>query len=149
MTPVAADLVGTTGATFTMHVEAGKIREFARATRSENPEFLSSEPVSPPTFLMSAVFWLHQDSAVLGRMNLDLRRLLHGEQEFTFFGPPPRAGAVLTGRQRIDKVYEKQGRLGGTMSFAEIATEFRDEDGVLVAEARATLIETSRPVTDR
>ena len=35
------------------------------------------------------------------------------------------------------------------MSFAEIATEFRDEDGVLVAEARATLIETSRPVTDR
>ena len=149
MTPVPEELVGRVGAPFTMPVELGKIREFARATRAQSPELFGDEPVSPPTFLMSAVFWLGPESAVLEGVHLDLRRLLHGEQEFVFFAPPPRAGTVLTGRQRIDRVYEKVGRLGGRMSFAEVVTEFRDADGSLVAEARATLIETSQPVTGR
>ena len=35
----------------------------------------------------------------------------------------------------VDEVYEKEGKRGGTMRFAEIVTEFRDETGKLVAEA--------------
>ncbi len=147
--PVTADLVGTVGPPFTMLVELGKIREFARATRADSPEYWNDEPLSPPTFLMSSTLWMGPESSVAGELDLDLKRLLHGEQEFIFFASPPRAADVLTGRQRIDKVYEKEGRQGGRMKFAEIVTEFRDEQGNLVAEARATLIETSKPVIER
>ncbi len=41
--------VGTTGESFDMAVERGKVREFARATKSENPEYVDDPvPVSPP-----------------------------------------------------------------------------------------------------
>lgn len=128
-----------------MAVERGKVREFARAVRSRDPAHLEGEePLAPPTFLMTASFWHGPESAPPG-LSIDLARALHGEQEFVFHGEPPRAGTVLTGRARIDRRYEKEGRRGGTMTFTEIVTEFRDGDGRLRAEARSTVIETARP----
>jgi hypothetical protein len=132
-----------------MLIELGKIREFAQATRSSNPAYLRSpDPVSPPTFLATSKFWSGPESNPMGGNAVNRARLLHGEQEFVFHGPPPRAGARLTGVTRVDKIYEKQGKRGGTMMFAETVTEFRDESGTLVAESRTTLIETSKPATD-
>ena len=55
---------------------------------------------------------------------------------------------MLTGVARIDRVYEKQGKRGGTMVFTEVVTEFRDAGGRLVAESRSTLIETSKAATE-
>ena len=79
---------------------------------------------------------------------MDLRRLLHGGQEYVFHGPPPRAGVELTMQTRVDKIYEKEGKRGGTMTFVETVTEFRDPDGKLVAEARSTAIETGQAPTE-
>jgi hypothetical protein len=131
-----------------MVVERGKIREFARATKSSNPDYFEGEhPLSPVTFLSSAAFWQDASNSPWGNEPRQLERILHGEQEFVFFGEPPRAGAVLTGVSRIDKVYEKAGRRGGSMSFTETVTEFRDEAGQLVAESRSTIIETGQAPT--
>lgn len=144
-------LVGRTGEPFTMVVEAGKIREFARATKSQNPDYdggPTGEPVSPTTFLMSAAFWQGPDANPLNGVELNWELVLHGEQEFRFTGEPPRAGDVLTGRGRIDKVFEKAGKRGGTMTFLEQVTEFRNTSGDLVAELRSTLIETATPTTE-
>ena len=144
-------LEGRTGQPFTMVVEAGKIREFARATKSQNPEYdggLAGQPVSPTTFLMSAAFWQGPEASPLAGVELNWERILHGEQEFVFFGAPPRAGDVLTGQSRIDKVYEKAGKRGGTMAFTEQVTEFRSADNRLVAELRSTTIETSKATTE-
>ena len=128
-------------------VERGKIREFARATMSTNPEYLDDPtPVITPTGLMAGGFWAPDDSAsFLELIDFDPALLLHGGQEFRFPGPPPRAGDVLTAQSWIDKRYEKEGKRGGTMRFAEILTEYRNAEGELVAEARMTLIETARP----
>ena len=111
-----------------MVVERGKIREFARATKSSNPDYLDGEhPLSPVTFLSAAAFWQDEsNSPWAGDGERNYERILHGEQEFVFFGEPPRAGAVLTGVSRIDRVYEKAGRRGGAMQFTETVTEFRD-----------------------
>ncbi len=49
---------------------------------------------------------------------------------------------------RVDKMYEKPGKRGGTMVFTELVTEYRSPDGRLVAEARSTGIETSKPTTE-
>ena len=79
------------------------------------------------------------------RVAMDRRRGMHAEQEYVFFGPPPRAGTRLRCRSRIEKIYEKQGVQGGALTFAVMLTEFRDESGRLVAEGRLTGVETARP----
>ena len=143
--------VGRTGEPFTMVVELGKIREFARATKSTNPAYDGAPgdtPVSPGTFLASSSFWQPAGTSPLSGAKINWARILHGEQEFTFHGPPPRAGDVLHGQVRVDKVYEKAGSRGGTMTFIEQVTEYRSPDGRLVAEGRSTTIETSKPTTE-
>jgi hypothetical protein len=138
--------VGKQGEQFELDVERGKIREFARAVKSDHPSYTTGEqPVTPPTFLTTSFHW---ELDVAGAnpwsaLKVDQRRGLHAEQEYVFFGPPPRAGTRLFCRSRIDQVYEKQGRRGGTMCFAVMITEFRDQSGKLVAEARMTGVETA------
>jgi hypothetical protein len=128
--------VGTTGEPFVMDLEAGKIREFARAVRSSH-----EGPVIPPTFLTTAFFWQTGASDPWTAVAMDQSRGLHAEQEFVFHGPPPRAGLRLVGTSRITGVHEKQGR-NGTLTFAVMVTEFRDEAGTLVATATLTGVET-------
>jgi hypothetical protein len=141
------EAVGKVGETFELDVERGKIREFARAVKSEHPAYLTgTEPVVPPTFLSTILHW---ERGVPGAnpwllVDMDQRRGLHAEQEYRFFGPPPRAGTRLTCRSRIDSIYEKQGRRGGTLTFAVMVTEFFDASGKLVAEARMTGVETAK-----
>ncbi len=140
--------IGATDDPFTMVVEYGKIREFARATKSASPAYLESdEPVIPPTFLTTVSFWSPPGRSVFSKVKLDLRRLLHGGQEYTFHGPPPAAGTRLRVQTRVDDIYEKEGKRGGTMTFVVTVTEFRDDAGTLVAEARSTAIETGKPAT--
>jgi hypothetical protein len=147
---VDASAVGTTDEPFQMTVERGKIREFARATMSDNAEYLE-DPAPPiePTFLTSVSFWTPTGRSVFSKVKMDLRRVLHGGQEYTFHGPPPHAGQDLTVQTRIAEVYEKEGKRGGTMTFVVTVTEFRDEDDNLVAEARSTAIETGKPATQK
>lgn len=135
---------GLEGTPFTLDIERSKIREFARAVQVSHPDYESDRPVIPPTFLTST---FHVEADTPGAnpwaaLKVDLERGLHAEQEYVFFGPPPEAGARLTCRSRIAEIYEKQGKRGGTLTFAVMVTEFRDESGKLVAEARMTGVET-------
>ena len=133
--------VGTRGTDYEMVVERGKIAEFAAAMQSQNPAYAGAGAIVPPTFLMSGSLWAPEGAAV--DVGFDRRRLLHGEQGFIFHGPPPQAGRVLTVSDQIVDRYEKPGKRGGMMRFAVVVTEYRGEDGTLVAEARKTLIETA------
>ena len=140
--------IGATDTPFGMPIERGKVREFARATMSENSEYLDDpNPPIEPTFLTSVSFWTPAGRSVFSKVKLDLKRVLHGGQEYVFHGPPPRAGQELTVQTRVDDVYEKEGKRGGTMLFVVTVTEFRDESGKLVAEARSTAIQTGKPAT--
>src|SRR3954453_10841909 len=50
--------IGYEAEPYDMVVERGKIREFARATMSRNPDYFDDPvAVSPPTFLMASSFW--------------------------------------------------------------------------------------------
>lgn len=122
-------------------VERGKIAEFADAMCSDNPAYRGQDAIVPPTFLTTAARWAPPGSRV--NVGFDRKRLLHGEQEYVFHGPPPRAGDCLTASERIVDRFSKPGKRGGTMQFATVVTEYRAADGTLVAEARATFIETA------
>ncbi|WAX56294.1 MaoC family dehydratase N-terminal domain-containing protein [Jatrophihabitans cynanchi] len=139
---------GRTGTPYPVPIERGKILEFAAATRSANPAYWTSDaPVVPPTFLTTQLFWQEwagDDANPWRHVELDRKRGMHAEQEYVFHGPPPRAGTTLTAQSRIEEIFTKQGRRGGTLTFAVMVTEFRDADGRLVAEARLTGVETER-----
>jgi hypothetical protein len=142
----AGSPVGSTGTEYEMVIERGKIGEFAAAAQSENPAYRGPDAIIPPTFLISGALWAPEGSAV--DVGFDRKRLLHGEQEFIFHGPPPRAGQVLKVSDKLVDRYSKPGKRGGQMRFAVVVTEYRDSDGTLVAEAKKTLIETA-PKTPR
>jgi hypothetical protein len=139
-------VAGRVGTPFSLDVERGKVREFARAVLTDHPSHAEGEhPLAPPTFL-TTVF--HFEREVPGAnpwelLKVDPKRGLHAEQEYIFHGPPPRAGDRLSCQARIERIYEKTGRRGGTLTFAILVTEFRDETGRLVAEARMTGVETA------
>lgn len=134
-------LPGPPGPEFEVPVERGKIREFAAAMQSEAPEYQGEDAVVPPTFLVSSSLWAPPGSRP--DHGFDRRRLLHGEQEYVFHGPPPRTGQVLRASAHVAERYEREGKRGGTMRFAVLVTEFRDADGRLVAEQRMTVLETA------
>lgn len=135
-------------APFKMHVELGKIREFARATKSKNPEYLEDEsPTAPTTFLCTAGFWMPEVVTPAGEDGSGYERILHGGTEYTFYGPPPKAGAVLYVSSKPGPAWEKTGRRGGAMKFRDSIMEYHDEAGTLVAETRNTVIETEQAPT--
>ncbi|MGH7878474.1 MAG: FAS1-like dehydratase domain-containing protein, partial [Candidatus Binataceae bacterium] len=79
-------------------------------------------------------------------MQFDLRRILHGEQEFELF-KPILVGDVLTGVAKVAEIYEREGGRGGKMTFMVTEIEYKNQTGEKVAIARSTLIETGQAVS--
>jgi hypothetical protein len=122
-------------------VERGKIAEFAEAMLSDEPAYRGPDAIIPPTFLTSAARWATPGVRV--NVGFDRKRLLHGEQEYVFHGDLPAAGDVLTAQEQVIDRFSKPGKRGGQLRFATVVTEYRDAAGTLVAEAKATFIETA------
>ncbi|MGD1257007.1 MaoC family dehydratase N-terminal domain-containing protein [Mycobacterium seoulense] len=137
----ATDLDLGSGQPWEVVVERGKIAEFAEAMLSDDPAYRGPGAIIPPTFLTSAARWAPPGVRV--SVGFDRKRLLHGEQEYIFHGDLPAAGDVLTAQERVVDRFSKPGKRGGTMRFATVVTEYRDSAGTLVAEAKATFIETA------
>ncbi len=130
-------------------VEAGKIAEFARAVMNDSMAHEGPDAVAPPTFPQSMALWrarAPRPESGTGRGGLDMRRVLHGEQEFEYVRPL-RAGDVLTATSHVKDRYEKEGKRGGTMTFIVSETIFRDQAGEVVAYSRGTTIQTSKAAT--
>ena len=146
MAEIDRSLLGVWGPERTMRVETGKIREFARAVKDPNPAWLADDgALAPPTFLMTLAHWVTDLGDTRSAVKLDYRRLLHGEQEFEYLAPI-RAGDVLRFRSRTKDAFEKPGKRGGTMTFVVGETEFRNQQGDVVAYLRNTAIETADAV---
>ena len=133
-------------------VEAGKVAEFAAAVRDDSPVFRDSDIASqrgferipaPPTFTRMSMFPRYRPAGV-GRLGFDLgfdiRYELHGEQAYEY-ARPVFVGDTLSGRTTLTDAYEREGRQGGTMTFAVLETEYADETGELVVTERETIIE--------
>lgn len=76
----------------------------------------------------------------------DSARMLHAEQQYVYH-QPIRPGDDLTVTTRRGKSWEKEGRRGGTMSFSEVITEFRNQKGELVVTATSVGVTTGKAVT--
>jgi len=143
--------IGRSGRPVTMRVEFGKIREFAAAIKDENPIYFDEDYAKkeaggvppPPTFMMTQGFW--DDGRGHIDLGLDLRRVLHGEQEFEYVKPVV-AGDTLTAQGRISSVEKRPGKRGGEMTLVTLETEYKNQRGEVCLYSRSTIIETAKPV---
>jgi hypothetical protein len=107
--------IGKKGEPVTMHVERGKVREFAHAIKDDDPvyfdESLARETggIMPPiTFLQTVSHW--DDGRGRPRLPFDLKRVLHGEQEYEFHACADPRGRRPDGREHDRNMYEARQR---------------------------------------
>ncbi|HEY9240206.1 MAG TPA: MaoC family dehydratase N-terminal domain-containing protein [Burkholderiaceae bacterium] len=136
--------IGRTFAASHAEVEKGRLRFFAQAIGETDPVYTdeaaaraagyASLPV-PPTFLFSLEMDRPAPFAWLGEVGMDLARILHGEQSFTYHRPAC-AGDTLTFEARIDDIYDKK---NGALSFVVKAVKVTDQRGHHVADLRTSI----------
>jgi hypothetical protein len=135
--------------TFEFPVDYSKIREFARAVHADDSEHEGAGAVVPPTMFTSGrMIWEPKENSGFAQLGFDRSRILHGEEEFIFHAPLPKAGDRLRAATRIGERWEKEGRRGGVMKFARMVTEFWNDEDVLVATQNSVIVETARPPVD-
>jgi len=133
--------IGHALAPFSVPVEAGRLRFFAKATGQPDPAY-SDEVAAraaghpalpvPPTFLFCLEMEGPNPAAVRELLGLDYRFLLHGEQGFKYHAMAY-AGDVLTFEPRIEDIWDKK---GGALEFVARATRVSNQAGTHVADLR-------------
>jgi hypothetical protein len=141
-----------------MPIERGKIREYATATAAARPAY-TDDPKAPvpPTFLATVVFWMPIGETVRAPevlracaeagVQADLGSLLSLEQEYIYYGPPPRAGETMRTAERLSDSGVKRTRAGHAMVVIRFTVSFHDERGELRAECLYTsaYVQRERP----
>jgi acyl dehydratase len=137
--------IGHTMPAFEVFVEKGRLKFFAKATGQTDPVYTDEAaaraaghpalPV-PPTFLFCLEMESPDPAAIRNLLGMDYRKLLHGEQGFTFHRMAY-AGDVLRFEQRIEDIYDKK---GGALEFVLRKTRVSNQRGEHVADLRAVTV---------
>lgn len=114
--------------TYSETASEARLRAFAHAVRAPSSADL-------PTFFTC---WRAGEFELLDRMGIQLKQVLHGEQEYEFLAPIA-TGATVEFRTRLKDCMEKQGR-GYALHFLVFETDFRQSGGERLAYARSTII---------
>ncbi|MFM1651867.1 MaoC family dehydratase N-terminal domain-containing protein [Brevibacillus sp. B_LB10_24] len=132
-------------------VERGKIREFARAIGDDNPLYRDKrsaieagwrDVTIPPTFPTVIDMWGGADFFTqIEVLDLDLLRVLHGEQEYEYLGEIY-PGDEITATAKVTGAKAKSGR-SGTMKLFTIETVYVNQHGETVCMGRSAVIEHS------
>lgn len=135
-------MIGLEGKISVVEVEKGHIKRFAEAIGDANKlyvdeEYAKSTPygglIAPPTFPVA----LDAGGGELP-LDLDYRRMLHGEQEFIYYRPISPGDRLYT-QIKVSDLYEKKGK-SGSMQFLVLDTEMKDPEGNMVAISRMNII---------
>src|SRR3546814_15152396 len=103
----------------TLFRSKGQLKFFAHATGETNPIYFDEAAAcaaghpalpAPPTFAFSLALGAPPTKGnLLGDMGVDMQRILHGEQSFTYHRPIY-AGETITLITTTSDIYEKKGR---------------------------------------
>ena len=123
-------------------VEAWHVRRFADAIGDPSPLYRDEEQAraagyaaipAPPTFAAAL-----RPEDLRSELGIDFRRILHGEQSYTY-ARPLLVGDVVSVTASISDLYEKVGR-SGTMGFIVLGIEGRGRSGELIFEGRTVTV---------
>jgi hypothetical protein len=130
---------------FDVDIEAGRLRFFAKAIGETNPIYTDESAAisagypaipAPPTFMFSVDLEGPELLPVLHLLKLDIGKVLHGSQEFEYFGQIY-AGDRITQQSSIVDIYDKK---GGALEFVVQASSYTNQNNELVGKARQTLV---------
>lgn len=141
--------VGVASEPRVIEVEKGQLRLFAKATGETNPIYFDEDAAkaaghptipAPPTFLFS----LHLGAPAKrgdifdaeNGLGIDMRRILHGEQQFTHHRPIY-AGDRMTLTTTTADIYDKK---GGALEFVVQDTEAVNAAGELCVKMRVVTV---------
>ncbi|WP_216892574.1 FAS1-like dehydratase domain-containing protein [Nocardia alni] len=140
--------VGSVLDVVSFEVEAGKVREFAIATRAEDPvhtdryaAVAAGFPSIPATPTHVVVAGHHRDQKeFVAALGLAIERVVVGSVEWEYTRPLV-VGDHLTGTRRIADDSTREGKRGGTMRLVTLETEWVDASGETSVVQREVLIE--------
>jgi acyl dehydratase len=143
-------LIGEERAGGTLLVTRSRLRLFAKATGQTDPIFVDLDAAQraghrdlpvPPTFFFGVDLEVPDPFDHLTAYGVDLRAVLHGEQEFAYHRLAY-AGDELSSSSKVVDVYEKK---GGALRFLVTELPVTDQDGTVVVTMRNTLVVRALP----
>lgn len=129
----------------TVEVEKGRLRFFANTIGETNPIYTDERAAevagyralpAPTTFAFSLLQEVPNPFYFLELVGADMRKVLHGEQSFTYYVPIC-AGDKLTFEPRIADIFDKK---DGALEFVVQETVVRNQSGAVVAELRTVVV---------
>ncbi|SEC49070.1 Acyl dehydratase [Rhizobiales bacterium GAS191] len=130
----------------TAHVEPGRLRYFFDTIAERNPLYRDAKAAEaagyagvpiPPTYLFCLEMMdAERPFEFLEALNIDLARVLHGEQRFTYHAPVT-VGDTLTFESRVTNVADKK---GGALTLVIVETKVTNEAGLHVADTARTIV---------
>ena len=92
--------------------------------------------VAPPTFIFGAPGDSGETMKLIETLNIDLGKVLHGEQRFDYHAPVC-AGDTLRFESKVSDIYDKK---GGALEFVVNDTKVTNQLGEHVADLHAVLV---------
>lgn len=137
--------IGHAFAPFTVDVERGRLRFFAKAIGQTDPVYSDDAAAQaaghpalpvPPTFLFCLEMDAPNPAAIRELLQIDIAKVLHGEQRFRYHRPA-HAGDRLSFEQRIADIYAKK---GGALEFVVRETRVSNQRGEHVADLQGITV---------
>jgi acyl dehydratase len=127
-------------------VEPGRLRYFFDTLDERNPVYrdaaaakaagFSAVPI-PPTYLFCLELMdAERPFEFLEVLQVDIGRILHGEQHFTYHAPVV-VGDVLTFHSQVRDVVDKK---GGALTIVNVTTDVTNQHGQKVAETVRAIV---------
>jgi acyl dehydratase len=126
-------------------VERGRLRFFAKAIGETDPVYTDLEAAraagyadlpAPPTFLFSAELDSGSTFSMLEMLGIDIGKILHGEQSFSYRGNVV-AGDSVTVQSTITDIYERK---DGALQFVVKQSDVVNQRAETVARMRSVIV---------
>jgi acyl dehydratase len=141
--------IGQSFAPFTYEVQRNKIHELNVAIGDENPIYhsraaaqeagFSDVPLSPTSPTLFSNWATRKPGPSLADIGIDVRRILHGEEEFEYIAPIY-PGDVLTGSTTLVDGKTRQGSDNHTLDILTTETRYVNQDNQHVLTTRSTIV---------
>lgn len=128
-----------------LEIEKGRLRFFAKAIGETNPIYTDEAAAkaagypslpAPPSFIFAAELDADTLIPAMVGMGVNLQRILHGEQQFTYHAPIC-AGDTITVDSTISDIYDKK---NGALEFIVKDSAVTNQHGKRVADIRCILV---------
>jgi acyl dehydratase len=137
--------IGLVSESHSVEVEKGRLKFFAKSIGETNPIYFDEAAAraagyqsipAPPTFLFSLDFEQENPFAVLEALEIQLGKVLHAEQSFTYFASVC-AGDTVTIQSKVTDIYDKK---SGALEFVVQEFTVTNQDNTLVAKMQRTIV---------